>query len=766
MIKFEIDGQAVEAQPGSMIIQAADEVGIYIPRFCYHKKLSVAANCRMCLIQIGEGKKPAPACATPVGEGMKVFTKSEVAINAQKAVMEFLLINHPLDCPICDQGGQCELQDLALGFGKDKSRYTEPKRVVSDQNIGPLVETDMTRCIQCTRCVRFGREVAGLQELGVLGRGEHEEIGTFVAGAMKSELSGNVIEVCPVGALTAKPSRYKARAWELKQKASLSPHDGIGSHLYVHTRRNEVMRVVPRENESINEVWLSDRDRFSYEGLYAADRITQPLIKREGQWETVDWLTALEYAAQKLQTVLNTDGASQLAGLISANSTLEEHYLFQKLLRAVGCDNIDYRLQQLDPQAKISMPHCSLPLSEIENCNAIFLIGANIQKDQPILSVRIRKAVKKGGSLMSLQTATWQQTLPFTESILSSDKVAVLAAILKAAGSTHASVQNAQPGVAEQAIAKNLLISEKAVIFVGADALNDLKSSEIIFLSHLLAEQTGKTLAYLPAGSNTSGAYLTGCLPKTKIGMDWQAAFTKGLAGYLLMGVEPEFDCARPGLSLQALKQAKSVIVMNTFTTPSMLEYADVILPIAPFAENAGTLINVEGHWQSFVAATLPVEETRPGWKVLRVLSHFLKVENMEYANLSEVTAEVKQTCASSILAEAHRFEGAITLDKVKVDLRYVFSLSSNRVDPLVRRAASLQARPENRLVMALNSKTAEAFQCRKGSVVQFKQGNIIFNLPVEVDEAVADQIVIVMLGFEELIAFDPALPFEVQHVG
>jgi NADH-quinone oxidoreductase subunit G len=426
MIKFEINGQNVEAAPGSMVIQAADAAGIYIPRFCYHKKLSIAANCRMCLIQIGEGKKPAPACATPVAEGMKISTQSEVALNAQKAVIEFLLINHPLDCPICDQGGQCELQDLTIGYGRDKSRYTEPKRVVTDQNIGPLIETDMTRCIQCTRCVRFGREVAGLEELGVLGRGEREEIGTFVEGAMKSELSGNVIEVCPVGALTAKPSRYKARPWELQQKATLSPHDCMGSHLYAHVRRNEVIRVVPRENESINEVWLSDRDRFSYEGLYSPERITQPMIKREGQWETVDWLTALEFATQKLQTVLNTEGAAQLAGLISANTTLEEQHLFQKLLRGVGCENIDHRLQQVNFQTHALAPTLGMPLAELETCQAIFLIGANVQRDQPILGVRLRRAVKQGTQLLSLQAATWEQTLPFAHSILTADKVAVL----------------------------------------------------------------------------------------------------------------------------------------------------------------------------------------------------------------------------------------------------------------------------------------------------------------------------------------------------
>ena len=421
MATIEIDGKTIEVETGKMIIEVADEAGIYIPRFCYHKKLSVAANCRMCLVEVESNRKTLPACATPISNGMKVFTKSPAALRSQEAVMEFLLINHPLDCPICDQGGSCELQDISMGFGRDASSYEEPKRAVHDDDLGPLIATDMTRCIQCTRCVRFGEEIAGLPELGGIGRGEHLQISTAIEHSMQSEVSGNIIDLCPVGALTSKPFRYTARPWELSQSSGIAPHDCLGSHVYWQTRRNHLMRVVPKEFEAINETWLSDRDRFSYLGLQHHARAAVPKIKRNGLWEEVDWSTALGFAAQGIAKIINDHGPEQFAAFASPSSSLEECYLLQKSLRELGVNNLDYRLKQSDFRdqgLQGLMPISHFSYADLDKQAQILIIGCNVDKEVPLAGLRLRKAFLNHAKLMALNAVDYDYRFDLAHKII------------------------------------------------------------------------------------------------------------------------------------------------------------------------------------------------------------------------------------------------------------------------------------------------------------------------------------------------------------
>ncbi|MEO7107701.1 MAG: NADH-quinone oxidoreductase subunit NuoG, partial [Rhodoferax sp.] len=390
MIEIELDGKKVDIVEGSMIMHAAEKAGTYIPHFCYHKKLSIAANCRMCLVDVEKMPKPMPACATPVTQGMIVRTKSEKAIKAQKSVMEFLLINHPLDCPICDQGGECQLQDLAVGYGSSSSRYEEEKRVVFHKDIGPLISMEeMSRCIHCTRCVRFGQEIAGAMELGMSHRGEHAEIEAFVGLTVDSELSGNMIDICPVGALTSKPFRYSARTWELSRRKSVSPHDSTGTNLVIQVKNNTVMRVVPLENEAVNECWIADRDRFSYEALNSADRLTTPMLKQGGEWKSVDWQTALEYVAHGLQSIKASQGAASIGALVSPHSTLEELYLAGALVRGLGSENIDYRLRNADfANSHAGARHLGMAIADLNNLERVLVVGSNLRKDHPLFAQR------------------------------------------------------------------------------------------------------------------------------------------------------------------------------------------------------------------------------------------------------------------------------------------------------------------------------------------------------------------------------------------
>ena len=607
-VHIEIDGEKLEARPGQMLIEAADEAGIEIPRFCYHKKLSIAANCRMCLVDVANCPKPMPACATPVSEGMKVSTTSAKAKDAQKAVMEFLLINHPLDCPICDQGGQCELQDVALEYGKDCSRYQEPKRAVKDKNLGPLISTEMTRCIHCTRCVRFGAEVAGVREMGATGRGEFMEIGTYIEQSVDSELSGNIIDLCPVGALTSKPFRFTARAWELQAFSSVSMHDMVGSNTYFHVLNNKVMRTLPRENEALNEVWLSDRDRFSYEGLNHPERLLTPEIKRDGKWEKVDWETALKFAVDKLRTVVEKEGSDQIGAILSPNATLEEAYLFQKLFRAVGCHHIDHRTRWLDHSHQNYLgayPHLGITLSELEHQQAVVLVGSDIRKEQPIIAHRVRRASLNGGAIVSIAPCQFDFNFEGAHQIdhAEGNMILSLLELLKALMEHRSLAEIQLPSElltaleavtpSEKAIqaAHALKDKEKASVLLGQYAISHPEAGEIYALSRWLALVLDATWGEMSFGANSAGAWLAGAVPhrlpmaesnEGHIGLSVNQMFKEPRKAYVLMNVEPEYDCADPAAAIEALKKASSVVVLSCYDNTHYREYAEVLLPMTP----------------------------------------------------------------------------------------------------------------------------------------------------------------------------------------
>ena len=700
MLNIEIDGQKLQAEQGAMIIEIADHAGIAIPRFCYHKKLSVAANCRMCLVDVEKAPKAVPACATPVTEGMIVRTKSAKALDAQKSVMEFLLINHPLDCPICDQGGECELQDISVGYGKDISKFAEGKRVVKDKDIGPLIATEMTRCIHCTRCVRFGTEIAGMREMGATGRGEHMEIGTFIAKSVDSEVSGNVIDLCPVGALTAKPSRFAARAWELQARPSVAPHDCLGSNIDVHVRRNQVMRVVPRENESINEVWIADRDRFSYEALNNASRLTQPRIKRDGKWQDASWSEALEIVATKLQQY-----GAQVAALASSSNTTEELYLLQKLIRGFGSNNIDVRLRQRDFSADAQSPlypSLGMPIADLETRDATLLVGSNLRKEQPIASLRLRKSTRHG-AVISVAPQAYDHNFKCAEDIVGSDWVQQLAAIAKAmiAGGAAAPadatalLQNVSVNEQHKRAADLLLKAEQKAVVLGAAAQEHRNAATIQALAQLIAQLSGASFGTLTAGANMAGAYLAGAIPfrreaghrsNSGMGMNAQQMLTQGAKAFVLLDVEPEFDSVAGAAAKDAIGKAEFIVALTPWADHSASAYADVLLPIAAFTETSGTFVNVEGTFQSFAAAVSAPGETRPAWKVLRVLGNLSMQNGFEYGSTEDVLNELEHALDHS--ADVNGAWQAPATLSVASDLS---GSGIYRVDALVRRAGSLQ---------------------------------------------------------------------------
>ena len=711
MLKIEIDGQPLEVAPGSTIIEAADAAGISIPRFCYHKKLSVAANCRMCLVDVEKAPKPLPACATPVADGMKIATHSAKAIAAQKGVMEFLLINHPLDCPICDQGGECELQDLAVGYGGDVSRYQEMKRVVKDKDIGPLIATEMTRCIHCTRCVRFGEELAGIMELGATGRGEHMRIGTYVAQSVDSELSGNMIDLCPVGALTSKPFRYSARTWELNDEPGVSPHDCVGANLTVQVRRNQVMRVLPRENEDVNEIWLADRDRFSYEAVNSPGRLLKPMIRTSGTWRETDWSTALNVAVDGMQKVIAAHGPQSIGALASPTATIEEFYLLQKLVRALGSGNVDHRLRQRDfsDDAEAPLfPYLGLAIRELEAVDAALLIGSNIRKDQPLLGLRLRKAFQHGAALFAVNPVDYDFNFDLRAKAIVDPAAlpATLARIARVlAETTGASLPSdvtllagGKPNDAEQAIATGLKEANSPSILLGNFAMAHPQAALLRSLADLIAELSGARLGLLPE-ANGAGGWLAGCIPQRSAnGVAAQPAgrnaadmFAQPLNGYFIFGAEPELDGADGKRAQAALKQAGCVVAFSAFKS-SLADVAHVLLPLAPFTETDGTFVNVEGRFQTFSAAVTPAGESRPGWKILRVLGNLFKLSGFDYTVASGVLAELQQDRKPSARLKARRFVPAAALK----GLQRIAEVPMYSIDPLVRRALALQSTRDN----------------------------------------------------------------------
>jgi NADH-quinone oxidoreductase subunit G len=712
-VNIEVDGVAMKARKGEMIIRVTDAHGPYVPRFCYHDKLSIAANCRMCLVEVEKAPKPLPACATPVAEGMKIFTGSPRAIGAQRATMEFLLINHPLDCPICDQGGECELQDLAVGFGRDVSRFHERKRVVADENLGPLIATDMTRCIQCTRCVRFTDEIAGIQELGMIGRGEDMKVRVAIEQTVHHELSGNIIDLCPVGALVSKPYRFTARAWEMTSQPLVSPHDGFGTNLFGHVLRGRLMRVVPRENEALNETWISDRDRFSYEGVYSHDRLLTPMIRTGGEWMTTDWESALAQVAADLRTHVRGVGA-----LASPSSTTEELYLLNRIMRGIGSHNIDHRLRQRDDRdqaADPAYPSLGLPIADVEKLDALLVVGSNLRREVPMLAHRVRKAALRGAQIAFVNPARFDYQFHVAGFIDASPMklVGELAAILAA---SLASSQQAPNHVAalvraariedrHRAIATLLKAGARRAIWLGALAMRHAAFSDLRALAAALAQVTGSSWGALAEGANAAGAYLAGAVPHRDAGA--RAVVAPGLSAsqmlkaplpaYVLLGVEPWADALDPHC-LRTLASAERVIAITPFISDSLREVAHVLLPMAAFAETAGTYVNFEGLWQSFGAATAPLGEARAGWKVLRVLGNALGLNAFEYQSADEVRDEVRRACAGSLATgyDGHHCAAEAEASSSLVDVPMY------HIDALVRRAPSLQRTREGRATPAM----------------------------------------------------------------
>ena len=689
MIEIELDGNKVEVQEGCMIMHAAEKAGTYIPHFCYHKKLSIAANCRMCLVDVEKAPKPMPACATPVTQGMVVRTKSEKAIKAQKSVMEFLLINHPLDCPICDQGGECQLQDLAVGYGGSTSRYEEEKRVVFHKDAGPLISMEeMSRCIHCTRCVRFGQEVAGIMELGMSHRGEHAEIETFVGQSVDSELSGNMIDICPVGALTSKPFRYSARTWELGRRKSISPHDATGANLVVQVKNNKVLRVVPLENEEVNECWISDRDRFSYEALDSQDRLTAPMLKQGGEWKTVDWQTALEYVANGLQGVKSQYGAEFIGTLASPHSTTEELYLAAALMRGLGSQNIDARLRASDFHHNNTARWLGTSIASLGNLQRALVIGSNVRKDQPLLALRLRHAVRHGAKLHAINEVAFDWAMPLATQMVSDSAnwvqalADVAAAVAQLTGATAPVAGNANNPQA-QAIAKSLHSGDRKAILLGNAAAHHAKASSLLALANWIAAQTGATVGYLGEAANTVGAQVVGAVPSHG-GQNAAQMARGGLKAALLLHTEPHADMAHGAAAVQALEKAEMVVTLSAFKTN--MAFSDVLLPIAPFTETAGTFINTEGRAQSFHGVVKPLGETRPAWKVLRVLGSMLKVPGFELETIEEVRAKAIPADITSRLSNACDVAIDLTPATEKPEVASIYQL-----DSLVRRAPSLQ---------------------------------------------------------------------------
>jgi NADH-quinone oxidoreductase subunit G len=702
VVNLEVDGKPVEARKGQMLIEVTDQVGTYVPRFCYHEKLSIAANCRMCLVEVEKAPKPLPACATPVGEGMKVFTRSPYAIAAQKATMEFLLINHPLDCPICDQGGECELQDLAMGFGRDVSRYVERKRVVKDKDIGPLVSTDMTRCIHCTRCVRFGEEVSGMPELGTTERGEHMQIGTYIEKSIDHELSANIIDLCPVGALNNKPYRYSARSWEMVQRPTIAPHDCVGSNLFAHVLRGTVKRIVPRDNEAINETWISDRDRFSYEGIYSADRLQSPRVKENGEWRDTDWESALEILAEQLKT---TSGKS-VGMLASPSTTVEEGYLLAGLADHLGTANIDHRLrrqdfsdQENDPVA----PLLGLSIADVEASDALLIAGSDVRREAPIIAHRIRKAALSGAKVCFANDHRHEYFFNVEAYLADGGLLHSLAAVAVATAAdlpdyVSELCKGIGPDDEHRQVAMALAEGERSTVLLGIDASRHPAGDAIRALAAAIADVTGARFGYISEGANSVGLHLAGVLPHRSAGGE-----ERGSAGLpavemtgdnlevlLLYGVEPGVDM--PAL---AASTHRFIVACTPFRSKALEHCADLLLPTGTFAETSGTFVNCEGRWQSFGGVANPVAQARPGWKVLRVLGNLLDFHGFDYESSEQIRDEAHAKFGDTEAVTAYSGSGAVPQPNGAADAGPSADISMYAVDGLVRRGRALQLTPE-----------------------------------------------------------------------
>ena len=781
MLELEIDGKQVQVPEGSTVMDAANKIGAFVPHFCYHKKLSISANCRMCLVEVEKAPKPLPACATPVTNGMKVKTHSDLAVTAQKGVMEFLLINHPLDCPICDQGGECQLQDLSVGYGGTTSRYQEEKRVVVNKNLGPLISTDMTRCIHCTRCVRFGQEIAGIMELGVANRGERSEILAFVDRTVDSELSGNVIDLCPVGALTSKPFRYSARTWELSRRKSVSPHDALGANLIVQVKHNEVKRVLPLENEEINECWLSDKDRFSYEALNGDQRLHRPMLKQGGQWKETDWQTALDYVANGLRNVVSAHGAAAVGALASPHSTLEELHLLQQLMRGIGSENVDFRLRQRDfalDGKRAGAPWLGTSIAEFGKLDRVLVVGSFLRKDHPLLTQRLRQAAKKGAQINLIHAAADDLLLPVSGRMTVSPSTfgAALAEVIKSVAeqkavafdeSLYQQTQTLPVGGEARKIAASLVSGDRVGIFLGNLATQHPQAAQLAALVQELARLLGAAFGVLGEAANSVGGYVADALPRAN-GLNARSMLEQPRKAYLVLHAEPELDCANPVLAAQALSAAEMVVAMTAFKTRAT-EYADVILPVSPFTETSGTFVNTEGRVQSFNAVVKPLDDTRPAWKVLRVLGNLLGLAGFDYDSSEDVR---RAALGGDAISVAGRLSNAVSgikleLNGVGAAVERVADVPIHFADPIVRRAPSLQrtrdaAEPAARMNAALLARLGLTAGAQV--VVRQEQGEV--TLVAVCDDTVAEGCVRIAAGHESTSALgDLVGPISVERV-
>src|SRR5229473_3070076 len=716
MPKLTIDGRETEVRNGATVMDAANGLGIYIPHFCYHKKLSIAAHCRMCLVEIEKAPKPQPACATPATEGMKVFTRSDYARQAQDGVMEFLLINHPLDCPICDQGGECQLQDLAVGYGKSASRYTEEKRVVLNKNLGPLISTDMTRCIHCTRCVRFGQE-----------------------------LSGNMIDLCPVGALTSKPFRYTARNWELSGRKSVSPHDSLGSNLIVQVKQNRVMRVLPFESEELNECWLSDRDRFSYEGLNSEERLQRPMLKEGGHWREVDWQAALEHVARTLSEIRFKYDPQEIGALASPHSTLEEMALLAKLVRAMGSDNVDFRLRQSDFSAdgkRAGVPWLGMKLAELGALDRVLVVGSFLRKDHPLVASRLRQTAKRKSQINVLHCADDDLLMPVANKAIvrPSELAGTLAQVVKAVAEARQKPAPAElaafsVGSEAKAIAASLASGQRVAVLLGNLAAQHPQAAQLQRLAQELAGLLGGRFGFFGEAANSVGGYLAGCIPSDG-GLNARTLLEQPRRAYLLLNAEPDFDCHDPRTAIKAMGAADLVVAMAAYRSFAS-DYANVLLPVVPFTETSGTYVNCEGRMQSFNGAVKPLGEARPAWKVLRVLGNLMSLPGFDHESTEAVRDEVcrPQDVADRLDNRLNGVELALESGPGQ-ELQRIADVPIYFGDPIVRRAASLQRTRDALPPRAwVGSQLAQKLGVKAGERVRVRQGDGEAVVEVGIDE-------------------------------
>lgn len=752
MVEIELDGKAVEVPQGSMVMHAANKIGTYIPHFCYHKKLSIAANCRMCLVEVEKAPKPLPACATPVTQGMKVFTHSAKAVEAQRSVMEFLLINHPLDCPICDQGGECQLQDLAVGYGKSNSRYEEEKRVVFHKNVGPLISMqEMTRCIHCTRCVRFGQEVAGVMELGMVNRGEHSEITTFAGQTIDSELSGNMIDLCPVGALTSKPFRYAARTWELGRKRSVSPHDSLGANTTIQTKANKVMRVVALENDAVNECWISDRDRFAYEGLNSADRVTTPMVKQGGQWLETDWQSAMDYVAHSLKTISSESGPEAVAALAHPISSTEELYLLQKMIRGLGSKQVETRLRQTDVKGAASAPWLGMPISKVSELDRVLVIGSFLRKEQPLIAARLRTAAKRGLQVSRIDAGGDDWLIPntgiaATPSAWLNTLSEVALAVAKAKSATApAGTPNLPVSATAQKIADSLLSGSSTAVLLGSAAIAHPQASDLHVLAQFIAEQAGATLGFLPVGGNAVGASLVNAN-----GAGVESVLSGERRAVILMNIEPDADLPNPAQARAALAKANTVIALSAYKSADLLEVADVILPISTFTETVSTFVNSEGCAQTIQPAVKPLGDSRPAWKVLRVLGGLLNLDGFLYNMPEEVLGEALGENYCTKLSNQSTATGLSNSNAApSTGLERISDVGIYAGDQIVRRSSALQltrdAKRGNQV--GLGQALFNELGLKEGDAVRVTQSGQSVDLPVTLEANLAKGAVRISAG-------------------